>query len=864
MRAGLWQRAFSSRCDGNDKYRERYQSALLRFRERVGALLTFIPGDMKQYTVHDLSHLDALWEMADLIAGEGFTLNPAEAFVFGGAVLLHDAGMSVAAYPGGLEAIKVMPEWGDSFSWACSMLKVDPNAAQVPAEIRDLTITDVLRKKHAKKADELATQTWLNSLDQAQDYLLEDSDLRSHFGPAIGAIAHSHHWGVRRLLTELQSTLGAFGETPSNWAVDGIKVALLLRCADAAHLDHRRAPRLLFALTQPAGVARTHWTFQAKLAKPQAKDGKLLYTSRSTFTLTEVDSWYLCWDMMKMVDRELSDSYDVLLDRKISPFFVSGVVGAKSADALAKHVLVEGWRPIPTELQVSDVPHLARTLGGRDLYSSPIAPLRELLQNAADAIDARAALDGDFLIPESRITVKFAKENGVILLSVEDDGLGMSERTLTGALLDFGTSFWKSDAARNEFPGLQARFEPRGRYGIGFFSVFMWADSVKVSSRKFNEGLSDARVLEFTGGLGSRPILRPAATGEASTRFSTKVSLQILERRWNELFSRNGGLSPQEMLIYGRGLRYSNRDRPDLESTISRLTAMLKIPVYFGDSVSTKLANMPDWETVGSDQFIAFIEKLEGVDYSERIRRFAKSESLVKRGDKVVGRAFLCPSIDKFNQGASLAFYELGILVRHDMTESFVHGFVEGRAKNAARDRVDGFKIFNDSDWVEKQIDYMTRISENLGDAIACQESLIKYNKIARQLPIVLLNRKDCSLDELIAALGKRSKIRFALPELHGAKKFGATVVDRASPFIGKDVDEDKLYFLVDMPDTIELDNFEQFIETGGGPLAQVLREVKNGLGSKVEIRSTVTDVDQYSRQQVLTIEMRRVSDLTK
>ncbi|MGT0197381.1 HD domain-containing protein [Burkholderia pyrrocinia] len=864
MRTSLWQRAFSSRGDSNDKYRERYQSALLRFRERVGSLLTFIPGDMKQYTVHDLSHLDALWEMAELIAGAGFTLNPAEAFVFGGAVLLHDAGMSVAAYPGGLEAIKAMPEWSDSYSWACSTLKVDPGASQVPGEVRDLAITDVLRKKHAMKADELATQTWSNSLDQAQDYLIEDSDLRSHFGPAIGAIAHSHHWGVRHLLAELQSTLGAFGETPSDWAVDGIKVALLLRCADAAHLDHRRAPRLLFALTQPAGVARTHWTFQAKLAKPQARDGKLLYTSRSAFALAEVDAWHLCWDMMKMVDRELSDSCDVLLDRKIPPFWVSGVVGAKSADALAKHVLVEGWRPIPTELQVSDVPHLARTLGGRDLYSSPIAPLRELLQNAADAIDARAALDGDFVIPESRITVKVAKEDGVIVLSVEDDGLGMSERTLTGALLDFGTSFWKSDAARNEFPGLQARFEPRGRYGIGFFSVFMWADSVKVSSRKFNEGISDARVLEFTGGLGSRPILRPAAPGEASTRFSTKVSLQILERRWNDLFARgDSGLSSYETLLYRRGLRYSNRDRPDQESTVSRLTAMLRMPVYFGDSVSTKIANMPDWEAASSDQFISFLEKLEGSEYSERIRRFAKSESLIKQNGKVVGRAFLCPSIDNSRGGASLAFYELGILVRHDLTESSVHGFVEGRAKNAARDRVEGFKIFSDFDWVEKQIDYMTRISENLGDAIACQESLIRYKKIARQLPIVLLNRKERSLDELIAALGRRSKIRFSLAERHDEKKFGAAVVDSVAPFIGKDVDEDKLYFLVDMPDEVTSDELEWFIAEGDGPLAQVVREIKNGLGSKVEIRSTVTNVDDYSRRQVLTVEMRRSSDST-
>lgn len=861
-RTNLWKRAFSSCGDSSDTYREKYQSALLRFRERVDSLLSFIPGDMKQYTVHDLSHLDALWEMAELIAGDDFTLNPAEAFVFGGAVLLHDAGMSVAAYPGGLDAIRAMPEWSDSYSWACTILKVDPHASPIPAEVRDLAITDVLRKNHAIKAEQLATQTWLNSLDQAQDYLLEDSDLRSHFGPAIGIIAHSHHWNIRSLLTELQPTLGAFGETPSDWAVDCVKVALLLRCADAAHLDHRRAPRLLFALTQPEGVARTHWTFQAKLAKPQAKDGKLLYTSRSAFSLGDVDAWHLCWDMMKMVDRELSDSCDVLRDRKSTPFFVSGVIGAKSADALAKYVQVEGWRPIPTELQVSNVPHLARTLGGRDLYSSPIAPLRELLQNAADAIDARAALDKDFLTSESRITVKFTKEEGVFTLSIEDDGLGMSERTLTGTLLDFGTSFWKSEAARNEFPGLQARFKPRGRYGIGFFSVFMWADNVKVSSRKFSEGLSDARVLEFTAGLGSRPILRPAASGEASTKFSTKITVQIPVQRWKTIFEPDSDIP----LPFGRARAYRGRhimrtSKPDQEDTIARLTAMLKMPVYFGDAVSTKLVNLPDWETASSDQFISFIEKLDGAEYSDRIRRFAKAESLIRQNGIVVGRAFLCPSLSSPPSG--LGFYELGIFIQYARADTVVRGFVEGRSKNAARDRVDEFDIFDDSEWVEKQIDYMTRISENIGDAMACQESLISHGRIARQLPVVLLNRKECSLDELTAAVGKRSKIRFTLEDPHDDNEFSASVVDNAAPFIGKEVDEDRLYFLVDMRDAVKSGEVESFIEKGSGPLAQVLRELQRGLGPKVEIRSTLVDQNDYSRRKILSVEMRRVSDFT-
>jgi hypothetical protein len=37
--------------------------------------------------------------MGSLLAGQNFDLNPPEAFVFGAAILLHDAGMTQAATP---------------------------------------------------------------------------------------------------------------------------------------------------------------------------------------------------------------------------------------------------------------------------------------------------------------------------------------------------------------------------------------------------------------------------------------------------------------------------------------------------------------------------------------------------------------------------------------------------------------------------------------------------------------------------------------------------------------------------------------------------------------------------------------------
>jgi hypothetical protein len=93
--------------------RERLHNSLLTFRERAAHLANEIRKELPDLTVHDLTHLDALWEIASTITGEGYLLTPAEGFVLGGAILLHDLGMSVAATQGGYLGIKQDPRWSD-------------------------------------------------------------------------------------------------------------------------------------------------------------------------------------------------------------------------------------------------------------------------------------------------------------------------------------------------------------------------------------------------------------------------------------------------------------------------------------------------------------------------------------------------------------------------------------------------------------------------------------------------------------------------------------------------------------------------------------------------------------------------------
>ena len=94
----LWQRTFA---ESNDPNVTRLVTSLRGARDRVGHLTSRIAASLSSLTMHDSSHLDGLWTVAGTIAGKDFLLNPLEGYLFGSAVLLHDAALCFEAYSGG-------------------------------------------------------------------------------------------------------------------------------------------------------------------------------------------------------------------------------------------------------------------------------------------------------------------------------------------------------------------------------------------------------------------------------------------------------------------------------------------------------------------------------------------------------------------------------------------------------------------------------------------------------------------------------------------------------------------------------------------------------------------------------------------
>lgn len=538
--SGIWLRSMGSVANSiaSDQV-ERLRASYRAFWKNASVLSREIQRDVPNLTLHDEAHFDALWSGIDQIAGPDLTLTPLEIFVLGGAILLHDNANSLAAFEGGLPELRKTAEWKDAaVEWA--ERNGSDTTIQTP-EASSAILFEVLRSLHAERAQTLAglrVEVGGNSF-----HLIEDDQLRTHVGGIIGQIAASHHWDIATLSSSLPSICGALANMPSNWTIRPVLLACLLRCADATQLDQQRAPDFLYAMLRLRGVSELHWRAQNRLATPVVSPddpSALIFSSTMPFGPADSDAWWIAHDAIQVANRELQTSNALLRDLRLPPLAVNRVEGALSPQALSRYVAVSGWRPVQAEIKISQIGKVVEMFGGEQLYGhDPSVALRELIQNSADAIRFRRELEPLVSDYEGRITVRIREckdDADAYWLDVEDDGLGMSEAVLTGPLIDFGSSYLSSALVKSERPGLLSKGKKRiGQFGIGFFSCFMIADEVLVTSRSFDTGRDMLRTLHFREGLGHRPLLLNDQPADLSVITSTRVRLRLTSDQRSKL-----------------------------------------------------------------------------------------------------------------------------------------------------------------------------------------------------------------------------------------------------------------------------------------------------------------------------------------
>ena len=131
------------------------------------------------------------------------------------------------------------------------------------------------------------------------------------------------------------------------------------------------------------------------------------------------------------------------------------------------------------------------------IYTNHEIFLRELVSNASDALDKlrfETSRGTEMIEPETPLEIRISTDESGKRLAIVDTGCGMTRDEMVedlGTIAKSGTEDFMRSVTENT--DADAASNLIGRFGVGFYSVFMVAEKVIVTSRSYKPGVAAAR-----------------------------------------------------------------------------------------------------------------------------------------------------------------------------------------------------------------------------------------------------------------------------------------------------------------------------------------------------------------------------------
>lgn len=168
------------------------------------------------------------------------------------------------------------------------------------------------------------------------------------------------------------------------------------------------------------------------------------------------------------------------------------------------------------------------------LYTNREIFLRELISNASDALDKLRFRSNRGETPrhdDLPLEIRISLDKDAKTLTVEDTGLGMTAAELAenlGTIAKSGTEAFRAQLAAEEAKADGEKADAAniiGRFGVGFYSVFMVAEKVDVTSRPAF-GDDDSAATWTSDGLGTYTV---APAGDDAPQRGTRIVAHLKE-----------------------------------------------------------------------------------------------------------------------------------------------------------------------------------------------------------------------------------------------------------------------------------------------------------------------------------------------
>ena len=261
--------------------------------------------------------------------------------------------------------------------------------------------------------------------------------------------------------------------------------AVLLRATDLLNITPDRTPSVVFRVINPVDpLSQQEWAKQMAVTRVRSKvgidqEGKPDDEApRDTIEVhayfTNEDGFFGLTSYLKYGADQLRKCYDwVELARKSQG--TSHEFPWRSIDD--NNIETEGFLRDTFEFTI-DQAKILDLLTGHTLYNDTKVVLRELVQNSLDAIRLQAFIDEQKGVSGEPGKISIHWDSSQHILSVEDNGTGMTQDIIVRHLLRVGSSRYQDPHFRKIHPG----FTSISRFGIGVLSAFMVADTVEITT----------------------------------------------------------------------------------------------------------------------------------------------------------------------------------------------------------------------------------------------------------------------------------------------------------------------------------------------------------------------------------------------
>jgi molecular chaperone HtpG len=413
----------------------------------------------KDYTLHNVDHsLRIIGYMGDLV-DDLDQLDELEIVLLILSALMHDIGMAVSDKD--IVAIK-----DDAFAFSSIKFSVMKRMKDGDEKI---ALQEYVRKIHSSLSSRYI-------LGLERNYFMISELAAMDFQKELATICESHTMNYDWIKSNLRNK-----EVKGDHVFNPQYIACILRLADILDIDSNRTPPRLYELISPNPESKVEWeqhfvitNYKKIVQNEKTNQKKIVFHGKADNAhIHRKLLTYIGW-----VREELANA-TMLVNSMPSQY---NLIFDTNPDI---HIQAEGYTFSNYQMTLQ-FKAISSLLMGEKIYGNNSLGLRELIQNSMDACRIRQEIEleehefgEDEYIP--KIKVILDKERS--LVSIRDNGIGMSLDVIKKHFLNIGVSYYNS----SDFQLMDFTYKPIGNFGIGFLSCFMLSNEVSVITRYYRD-----------------------------------------------------------------------------------------------------------------------------------------------------------------------------------------------------------------------------------------------------------------------------------------------------------------------------------------------------------------------------------------